>query len=97
MQLARRLGLSVANVTLLRLPDPVLVVERFDRQRQAQGVRRLHIIDGCQGLDLPAAYKYEHNFGSGRDVPSARARHAACLPAKCGAWAPLPSRPRPCS
>jgi len=72
MQLARRLGLSVAGVAILRLPDPVLVVERFDRQRLAQGVRRLHVIDGCQGLDLPAAYKYEHNFGSGRDVAHIR-------------------------
>lgn len=72
MQLARRLGLSVADVGILRLPDPVLVVERFDRQRQTQGVRRLHVIDGCQGLDLPAAYKYEHNFGSGRDVAHIR-------------------------
>lgn len=72
MQLARRLGSSTANVALLRLPDPVLAVERFDRQRHAHGVRRLHIIDGCQGLDLPAAYKYEHNFGSGRDVAHIR-------------------------
>lgn len=72
MHLARRLGLSVANVTLARLPDPVLVVERFDRQRRAQSVRRLQIIDGCQGLDLPSAYKYEHNFGSGRDVAHIR-------------------------
>lgn len=73
MKLAQRLGLSVANVTLLRLPDPVLVVERFDRIRHAQGVRRLHIVDGCQSLDLPVAYKYEHNFGSGRDVAHIRA------------------------
>lgn len=72
MQFARRLGLAVAQVRLLRLPDPVLIVERFDRRRQAQGVRRLHVIDGCQGLDLPAAYKYERNFGSGRDVAHIR-------------------------
>lgn len=42
MQLARRLGLSVADVAILRLPDPVLVVERFDRHRQTKGIRRLH-------------------------------------------------------
>jgi serine/threonine-protein kinase HipA len=72
MQLTRRLGLPVANVSLLRLPDPVLVVERFDRIRHPEGVHRIHVIDGCQGLDLPAAYKYEHNFGSGRDVAHIR-------------------------
>lgn len=72
MQLARRLGLPVANVSLLRLPDPVLVVERYDRLRQTEGVRRLHAIDSCQGLDLPSTYKYERIFGSGRDVAHIR-------------------------
>jgi serine/threonine-protein kinase HipA len=72
MHLAKRLGLSVANTSLQRLPDPVLVVERYDRLRQPEGVRRLHAIDSCQGLDLPAAYKYERNFGSGRDVAHIR-------------------------
>jgi serine/threonine-protein kinase HipA len=68
MCLASHLGLPAAPVSILRLPEPVLVVERFDRVRQGNGVRRLHIIDGCQALNLPVSYKYEHNFGSGRDV-----------------------------
>lgn len=68
MSLARRLGLAAAGVDILRLPDPVLVVERFDRVRDDERVRRLHIIDGCQALNFPASYKYERNFGSGRDV-----------------------------
>jgi serine/threonine-protein kinase HipA len=68
MRLAQRLGLPVAPVSILRLPDPVLVVERFDRQRTREGVRRIHILDTCQVLDLPVAYKYERNFGSGTDV-----------------------------
>jgi serine/threonine-protein kinase HipA len=72
MHLAGRLGLSVANTSLQRLPDPVLIVERYDRLRQPDGVRRLHAIDSCQGLDLPATYKYERNFGSGRDVAHIR-------------------------
>jgi serine/threonine-protein kinase HipA len=70
--LARRLGLATASVSILRVPDPILVVERFDRAREAERVRRLHIIDGCQALDLPVAYKYERNFGSGRDVRDIR-------------------------
>lgn len=68
MTLAKRLGLPVPPVSLLRVPDPILVVERFDRVREGERVRRLHVIDGCQALDLPVAYKYERNFGSGRDV-----------------------------
>jgi serine/threonine-protein kinase HipA len=66
------LGLAAASVSILRVPDPILVVERFDRAREAERVRRLHIIDGCQALDLPVAYKYERNFGSGRDVRDIR-------------------------
>jgi serine/threonine-protein kinase HipA len=72
MTLAARLGLSVASVSILRLPSPVLVVERFDRTREAERVRRLHIIDGCQALNFPVSYKYERNFGSGRDVRDIR-------------------------
>jgi serine/threonine-protein kinase HipA len=72
MSLARRLGLSVASVSILRVPDAILVVERFDRMREAERVRRLHVIDACQALDLPVAYKYERNFGSGRDVRNIR-------------------------
>lgn len=66
--LARRLGLSVAATSILRVPEPVLVVERFDRLRTPENVRRIHIVDACQALDLPVSYKYERNFGSGRDV-----------------------------
>jgi serine/threonine-protein kinase HipA len=72
MRLAGRLGLCAAPVTIVRLPAPVLVIERFDRVRTDTGVRRLHIIDACQALNVPVAYKYERNFGSGRDVQHIR-------------------------
>jgi len=72
MSLAGRLGLPVASVSILRLPNPVLVVERFDRLREADRVRRVHMIDSCQALNLPVSYKYERNFGSGKDVRTIR-------------------------
>ncbi len=73
MSLARRLGLSVASVSISRVPDPILIVERFDRVRETpQHVRRLHVIDSCQALNFPVSYKYERNFGSGRDVRDIR-------------------------
>lgn len=72
MSLARYLGLPAAPVSILRVPEPILVVERFDRVRQAERVRRLHVVDGCQALNFPVAYKYERNFGSGRDVRNVR-------------------------
>lgn len=68
MRLAAALGVPSAPVRILRVPDPVLVIERFDRAREAHAVRRIHIIDACQALDLPVAFKYERNFGNGRDV-----------------------------
>ena len=68
MRVAQRLGLPAARVAILRLPDPLLVVERFDRLPLPGRVHRIHIIDACQALDLPVAYKYERNFGSGTDV-----------------------------
>lgn len=68
MKLAGAIGLPVAGVQLIRVPEPVLLVSRFDRQATPSGVGRRHIIDACQALDLPPAYKYERNFGSGKDV-----------------------------
>lgn len=67
-KLAARLGLAVPRVSILRLPEPVLSIERFDRARETGYVRRLHIVDTCQALNFPVSYKYERNFGSGRDV-----------------------------
>ena len=69
MQLAHAVGLDVAQTDLLPLGDyTALLVERFDRRALAKGVAKRHIIDGCQALDMPPEYKYEQNFGSGRDV-----------------------------
>lgn len=76
MSLARRMGLPVAEVGIYRTPRPVLVVHRFDRAivQGAGGtmVQRLHVIDACQACDLPSAYKYERNLGSGEHVRDIR-------------------------
>jgi len=96
MKLASRLSLRrygqdqaahvahVAHVAIIRAPDPVLAIQRFDRRRVPgrwvggpQGVRlpaieRLHIIDGCQATDASVADKYERNMGNGRDVAHIR-------------------------
>jgi serine/threonine-protein kinase HipA len=68
MTLAARMGLHVAPVSILRLPAPALLVQRFDRIRNQKSVTRLHMIDACQALDFPVAYKYERNLGNGPDV-----------------------------
>jgi serine/threonine-protein kinase HipA len=67
MTLARRIGLPVADVQLLRTPRPSLLVPRFDRivREQADPVQvdRLHIVDACQACDLPVSFKYERSLG----------------------------------
>ncbi len=74
MSLVNRLGQRhmkrdwAARVEILRVPTPVLCVERFDRRLQAGQVSSFHILDGCQALDRPVDHKYERNFGSGEDV-----------------------------
>ncbi len=68
MQLARRVGLEAAPTRLAHVPEPVLLVRRFDRVEAPDGVRRLHIVDGCQALGLSVAMKYERAYGDGADV-----------------------------
>lgn len=74
MSLAKRANLDAAKVELLRVPEPVLLVERFDRavSKDSNSVERIHIIDGCQALGLPPSYKYERNFGNSEDVRNIR-------------------------
>jgi len=72
MTLAKRLNFPVAETEILRLGEPVLKVKRFDRINKGTTIDRLHIIDGCQMLDLPPSYKYERVYGDGRDVKDFR-------------------------
>ena len=73
MKLAKIINLNVAEVELYRFKEhPVLMVKRFDRIFNGNSVERLHVIDGCQMLDISSSNKYERNFGSGRDVKDIR-------------------------
>ena len=78
MELARRVNLPVARVALKRFGEPVLLVERFDRRWNVDRVERLHLIDGCQMLDLPPTYKNERPFGKSGE--GAVIRTGASLP-----------------
>ncbi len=60
MQLAKAIGLSVPDVQYLELPEPVLLVQRYDRRWTADGgLLRIHQINGCQTLNLQPEQKYE--------------------------------------
>lgn len=74
MQLAKQAGLTVANVKIKQFgKHTTLLIERFDRQLETNNeVKRRHLIDGCQALNLMPEYKYERNFGSGRNVAHIR-------------------------
>jgi serine/threonine-protein kinase HipA len=78
MRLARRVGLEAAQTRLVHVPEPVLLVRRFDRVETEDGVRRLHIVDGCQALGLAVSMKYERAYGDAAEV--AHLREGASLP-----------------
>ncbi len=79
MTLAGAVNIPTAPVSLLYFDEPVLLVKRFDRQWKGKSVNRIHVIDGCQILDLPPTYKYERPFGSSGDAGIIRT--GASLPA----------------
>lgn len=58
MNLAKRVGLNVPPVWRRYVPEPVYLIQRFDRQRSANGWHRTHSIDACQLLGLDKTYKY---------------------------------------
>lgn len=58
MQLAGSVGLDVPAVELRQIPDPVYLIERFDRHATHGIVRRRHAIDACQLLGLDRLFKY---------------------------------------
>jgi serine/threonine-protein kinase HipA len=60
MRLAKALGLWVPEVRRMYVPQPVYIVERFDRLRPkgSPDVQRRHVIDACQLLNKARTFKY---------------------------------------
>lgn len=61
MKLAQRLKLEVPEVYLLRLPEPALIIARYDREIADDKVISRHQIDFCQLLGKDGFFKYERN------------------------------------
>ncbi len=60
MKLAKAIGLPVPHVQYMQLPEPILLVQRYDRTWTPDGgLLRTHQIDACQALNLPPEQKYE--------------------------------------
>ena len=66
MRLANELSLDVPDVDLIRVAGKdVLVVSRYDRVVEGNGIRRLHQEDFCQALGLMSELKYQSDGGPG--------------------------------
>ena len=64
LQLAVAVGLPAVPAKIFEKPSPFLLVERYDRLRDASGrVRRLHQEDFCQALGVLSENKYEAEGG----------------------------------
>lgn len=74
LYLAKIANLAIPNIEIIDFDgELVLEVERFDRIIvDDKHVEKLHVIDSCQALGLPSSFKYERNFGTGRDVKNVR-------------------------
>lgn len=59
MRLARTVGLPVPDISVRHVPEPVYLVERFDREGGWPDVQRRHVVDACQLLSLDRRFKYE--------------------------------------
>ena len=66
LALSRALGLPAARSEVRRFEDETaIVVERYDRVRRADSIRRIHQEDMCQVLGLPPTKKYQNEGGPG--------------------------------
>jgi serine/threonine-protein kinase HipA len=64
MRLANALGLPVPATLILRKPESLYLIERYDRAHAPDGtLTRIHQIDFCQALNLSSQKKYEHEGG----------------------------------
>jgi serine/threonine-protein kinase HipA len=82
MTLAAEAGLRTAEVRKDASVSglPYLVVERYDRDRMADPVRRLHQEDFCQALGVPSTFKYQAEGGPGVADSIVLLRDAAAVP-----------------
>lgn len=83
MRAARECGIDTATVDLLFPGNPLLIVERYDRYKEAEVpgelpvFNRLHQEDCCQARGVSSEFKYEHDGGPGfGQIRNLLVRHA---------------------
>lgn len=65
LRLADAVGVPVPKVLVLNDPEPMLLIERYDREVKGQHIRRLHQLDFCQLTGVLPDQKYESDGGPG--------------------------------
>jgi serine/threonine-protein kinase HipA len=66
LAVCRHAGLRVAAATIIEMPEPILVVTRYDREVSTEGeIRRIHQEDLAQALSINSSAKYEEHGGPG--------------------------------
>ena len=82
LRLAGGLGLDAAHAAAELLAGrEVLLVERYDRRPEGEGIARIHQEDFCQALGLPPESKYENEGGPGLGACSRLVSEAVAVPA----------------
>lgn len=71
MTLADRVKLPVPRVYRRYVPEPVYIIERFDRYVDETGARRRHIVDACQLLNKSRAFKTSARLDTLKEVVEA--------------------------
>jgi serine/threonine-protein kinase HipA len=73
LRLARAIGMSAARVEVGKAEDiEYLLVERYDRRKSPEGLRRVHQEDLCQATATPPYLKYEWNANVAQPGPGIR-------------------------
>jgi serine/threonine-protein kinase HipA len=65
LRLADALDLPVARAIVLADPEPILLIERYDRIVSGERIERLHQLDMCQLAGVLPDHKYEVDGGPG--------------------------------
>ena len=81
MALARAVGLPVAATELRPGSTSILLVHRVDRAPEGEDVRRIHMEDFCQLMDLPPEQVFEREGGPRLGACADLVRRYSCTPA----------------
>jgi len=88
MRLAQAAGLTVPKVWQMYVPQPVYIVERFDRTITPgeTDARRRHVIDTCQLLNKARTFKYSAAQVSTLEQAAEQCREKAAARLQLFAW-----------